>query len=107
MLRGIFAVVRAKAKYAVLAGVAVIAMSVSAGTASAGGWNFSIGNYGGYGGYNTYRVDPYHTYHGPSVHYHRQLHVTPHWTPYRGWHTHSHIDYVPHYVPGHTHHHHD
>jgi hypothetical protein len=41
-------------------------------------------------------------YHPPSVHYHRVYHPTrTHWTPGRGWHTHGHIDYVPHYTPGH------
>ncbi len=55
------------------------------------------GNYGGHGYHRSHSV-----WHGPSVHYDRVYHPTSrHWTPYRGWHTHGHYDYVPHYVPGH------
>jgi|GEM_PF-2353107 len=65
----------------------------------------SYGNYGGNGGYqyNAYRYNSYNgpVYHQPSVHYDRVYHTVPHWTPGRGLHTHTHIDVVPHYVPGH------
>ena len=55
--------------------------------------------YGGYGGYGGY-TSP--IYHGPSVHYDPVYHPTSsHWTPSKGWHTHGHVDYVPHYTPGH------
>ena len=56
------------------------------------------GGYGGYGGYGF--TSP--IWHGSSVHLDRVYHPTrTHWTPSRGWHTHGHFDYVPHYVPGH------
>ena len=99
MLRELFVKVRAKAKYAVLAGIAVVAMSLSAGQASAqwGGYGGYSAGYGGYGGYG-------HSYHAPSVQYQPQFHGSSHWTPYRGSHSHGHIDYVPRYSPGHMHH---
>lgn len=51
---------------------------------------------GGYGGSRGT------VYHAPSVHIDRRYHADySHWTPGRGYHTHGHIDYVPHYVPGH------
>lgn len=107
MLRSLFGKVFAKAKYAFLAGVAVFAMSLSPSEANAQ-WGISFGNYGGYGGYSGYRGHNHTTYHAPSVHYHKQFHGYSHWTPSRGYHSHGHYDYVPHYVPGHVHnrHHH-
>jgi hypothetical protein len=70
----------------------------------------NYGSYGGYSGYGGYRSYSNYgsnygyngpIYHAPSVHYDRVPHTVPHWTPGRGWHTHTHIDVVPHYVPGH------
>jgi hypothetical protein len=72
-----------------------------------GGLGYSnYGNYGlGYGNrgysYNAYRLYNGPIYHAPSVHYDRVYHSVPHWTPGRGWHTHTHSHVVPHYVPGH------
>jgi hypothetical protein len=71
-----------------------------------GGYGQNYGSYGGgYGGYssnygfNNYGYGP--VYDPPSVHYDAVPHTTGHWTPWRGYHTHTHIDMVPHYVPGH------
>ncbi len=95
---------------------AVLAIGVfsvaSLGTANeaqaAGGHHISVGF--GYGhSHHSHSLYGYNgpIYHRPSVHYHRVYHPTrSHWTPGRGWHTHGHIDYVPHYVPGHFDHHH-
>ena len=62
-----------------------------------GGHNSHHGGHGHSHGWNSGPI-----YHGPSVHYDKVYHPTStHWTPWQGWHTHGHYDYVPHYVPGH------
>jgi hypothetical protein len=76
------------AKFAALATLVVAVGAMVPSTASAGGW-----------GWGSFYNGP--IYHAPSVHYHAVPHTTPHWTPWRGWHTHTHIDVVPHYTPGH------
>jgi hypothetical protein len=78
---------------------AAMILAVSA-TAQADHFHGGFGGYGGgYGGYGGYSQP---IFHGPSVHLDPVYHATSsHWTPSQGWHTHGHIDYVPHYVPGH------
>ena len=63
------------------------------------GYGSNYGGYGNYGSYRSYYSGP--VYHQPSLHYDRVYHATPHYTPWRGWHTHGHYDTVPHYTPGH------
>lgn len=80
-----------------LFGFSLLAMGlllVSVSTAEAGGFGRS-GRYG-----SRWNRGP--VYHAPSVHYDEVYHETyRHWTPFRGWHSHGHVDVVPHYVPGH------
>ena len=79
-----------------LAAAVVVAFGATARADHFHGGHSHGGGFGGYGGYKT------PIYHGPSVHYDKVYHPTrTHWTPGRGWHTHGHYDYVPHYVPGH------
>ncbi len=70
----------------VLFGVAVLAVVVAAGLATAQPAQAQWGP----------------VWHPGSTHYHRVYHPTRvHWTPGRGWHTHGHYDYVPHRTQGH------
>jgi hypothetical protein len=103
---------RGKIKHIVLAAVAVVGLSAAAAPASAD-WGISIGNFGyyngsgGYGGNRGY--GGYGGYNRGSMHYDRVYHGYSHWTPGRGYHSHGHYDYVPHYTPrsshgGHHHH---
>ena len=93
-------------KFAVLGMIVVAVAALGAPGEASAQWGAGYGynTYRGYGqsyGYN----GP--IYHAPSVHYDRVYHpTTSHWTPWRGWHTHGHYDYVPHYTPGHYDYHH-
>jgi hypothetical protein len=99
-----------KALAGALALGAVTLLSPGEASAQWGGYG-GYGNYGSYGNYgnrgyqyNAYRYNSFYNgpvYHAPSMHYDRVYHTVPHWTPGRGLHTHTHIDMVPHFVPGH------
>jgi hypothetical protein len=87
-------------KILAVAAVVVIVPLATVPQVQAHDGHFHGGYSGGYwnGGYNFTKP----IYHQPSLHFHRVYHPTRlHWTPNRGWHTHGHVDIVPHFTPGH------
>lgn len=88
MFRPVLQRLRSKINWAMM-GIVVVGFSASAAPASAQ-WGCGYGH-------------SYGVYHGPSMHYDAVFHGYSHWTPSRGYHSHGHYHYVPHYVPGHIH----